>query len=301
VSKTSQAEAQQSPSSELQSFDIGLRDGMLDPKHVRNMGSAVWLYMWLVRKMTRIDETKRLGYVLGGKPITYEEIDADLGISHRTYDRYVNVLRNHGYIVTNRTPRGLVIAITKAKKSFFVGQKGYANNDASLRSDTPEMTHHKASDAPKVAERYATTGASNIREGNENNTHARVFEKLKAIIQPKAEYSEAYGKLVKKALKTYSEDELIVSALFFVGQFEKDTWRDKGNKTIAQFLGNDKNHLPRYKLCFEKAQEAAGSAQRITVVSDEEVEAKHQAMQAQMDERNAKLRAMQLQQVGGVA
>ncbi len=33
-------EAAQPSTDELRSFDIGLRDGMLDPKHVRNMGSA---------------------------------------------------------------------------------------------------------------------------------------------------------------------------------------------------------------------------------------------------------------------
>jgi hypothetical protein len=44
------AEAAQPSTDELRSFDIGLRDGLMDAKHVRNMGSAVWLYMWYVRK-----------------------------------------------------------------------------------------------------------------------------------------------------------------------------------------------------------------------------------------------------------
>jgi|SRR6266487_2255937 len=305
MSETLQAEAQLTSSSELQSFDIGLRDGLMDPKHVRNMGPAVWLYMWLVRKMTRIDETKRLGHVLGGKPVTYEDIRLGLGISHRTYDRYIDLLRDHGYIVTTRTPRGLVIAVTKAKKSFFVGKKGYANNDASLPSDTPKVANQKPSDTPQMAERYATNGESNIREGNENkHTRTVFFERLKNIIQPKAKYSDAYGKLVSKALKTYSEDELVVSATFFVGQFNGGSeWHSRQeNKNLcsmAQFLGNTSDRIPRYQICFEKAQDASAPTNRITIVSDEEIEAKRQEQTAAMHARRDRMLA--LRALGGLA
>jgi len=271
----SQDAAPETSASELQSFDIGLRDGLLEPKHVKNMGCAVWLYIWLIRKMTRIDEAKRLGYVLGGKPIVYEDTLAELGISRFSYMRYIEQLRRHEYILTTRTPRGLIIAVTNAKKSFLVGKKGYSKNATSVPRDVADLQHQKPSDVAKMLHGYSKNATSNIREGNENKEiYKEIFGKLKNIIQPKARYSEAYGKLVKKALKTYSEDELTVSALFFDGQFDRDTWRDKSYKTIEQFLGNDRNHIPRYQLCFEKAQERQNeTGQTIHVMTDEEEEA----------------------------
>src|SRR5215469_3173805 len=268
---------------ELQSFDIGLMSGLLDPKHVRNIGPAIWLYVWCIRRMTRIDEASRLGYVLGGQPITYETIKTELGLPWRTYMRYVDILREHGYIVTTRTPHGLKIAVTKAKKR-------YDKNGITQPSDMPESTYQEASDMPESAKSYDKNGISNIRDIEENiNTYAQIFEKLKNIIQPAkpgregVKYTEAYGKLVKKALKTYSEDELIVSATFFVSQFNGESeWHTNHPKfrTLAQFLGNTKDRIPRYQLCYEQALEASEPTNRITIVSDEEIEAKRQEQTA---------------------
>ena len=272
------AEAAQTSSDELQSFNIGLVSGLLDPKHVRNMGCAVWLYFWLIRKMTRIDQATRLGYVLGGKPVVYEDVLKDLGISKRNYRRFIDCLREHGYIITTRTPRGLVIAVTKAKKSFFVGNKGSAKYGTSVASDVPETQHQKPSDVPKMVQGSATSGTSNIREGNENKEiYKEIFGKLAAVIQPKARYSKSYGNLVKKALGELSEEKLIVAAAFFVGQFQVEGSWYAGNRkycTIAQFLGNNHDHLPRYLLCWEKAEERQSETGRtIHVMTDEEEDA----------------------------
>jgi hypothetical protein len=97
-------------------FYIKIANGLLEPKHCLAMGEAVWLYMWLQDKTTSINENQ-LGKVLGNKPIVYEDdIKPVLGISRQVYIRWIDRLRSAGYIQTVRTPRGLVIVITKAKK-----------------------------------------------------------------------------------------------------------------------------------------------------------------------------------------
>jgi hypothetical protein len=126
----------------MKGFYIEITNNLLEPKHREAMGESVWFYMWLLDKMTSVDENG-IGKVLGGRPIKLEEVIEDLGVSQRTYSRYCSRLKRGGYIKTRRTPYGMVIFVNKAKKRF--GQK----------SDTPHMAHpdtpHLTRDTPKVA------------------------------------------------------------------------------------------------------------------------------------------------------
>lgn len=79
------------------------------------MGEAVWLYMWLLDKITSVNENGE-GKVLGGKPITHLDFKVEVGVHKNTYSRYLIRLRDNGYINTVRTPRGMVIVVNKAKK-----------------------------------------------------------------------------------------------------------------------------------------------------------------------------------------
>ncbi len=101
----------------MKGFFIEITNNLLDPKHREAMKESIWLFMWLLDKMTSITE-EGIGRVLGGKPIVFKEIEAELGISKRTYVDWLNNLRKHRYINTIRTPAGLVITVNKARKTF---------------------------------------------------------------------------------------------------------------------------------------------------------------------------------------
>lgn len=125
----------------MKGFGIEIKNNLLEPKHVEKMGAAVWLYMWLLDKMTSITEAG-MGKILGGKPVKYEEVGAELGISERTYRRWVESLRGGGYIKTKQAPYGLVITIDKAHKRF--GNKVEKKQERSATNGTsgrPQMAH----------------------------------------------------------------------------------------------------------------------------------------------------------------
>jgi hypothetical protein len=103
------------------------------------MGAAVWQFMWLIDKVTKIDEGG-YGWVLGGKPINLSHIGPE-----RTVSRNLQKLKNEGYIIIKRTPYGLIIKVTKAKKRF-------ANSGVSK--------------TPQVADPGTKRGVSNIRQDN---------------------------------------------------------------------------------------------------------------------------------------
>ena len=128
----------------MKGFGIEIKNNLLDPKHIAKMSIAVWLYMWMIDHITSVDEGG-IGKVLGGKPIKFEELELELGISMRTYRRWLSMLTNEGYINTKRTPYGIIISVNKAYKKF--GHK----------TDVPKIV----SDVPKVAHLKTKSGTSN--------------------------------------------------------------------------------------------------------------------------------------------
>jgi hypothetical protein len=95
-------------------FNTGLRGVLFEARHYERMGSAVWLYAWLVLRQTH--QTGEVGWVLGGAPVSYREIEEETGFNVRTLERWMSTLRRYGYIQTQSSMGGLIVRITKAKK-----------------------------------------------------------------------------------------------------------------------------------------------------------------------------------------
>jgi hypothetical protein len=92
-------------------LNIGIQDGLIDPKHERAMGQAVWLFLWCIRSQTQKN------FVLGGMPLTYEEIERRSGFPARKIRRWLNILRRSNYVrVSHLNYCMLRIEIMKPKK-----------------------------------------------------------------------------------------------------------------------------------------------------------------------------------------
>lgn len=147
-------------------FNVGLKGGLFDTQHYERMGPALWLYGWLVLRQTRQEGT--FGYVLGGKPITYSEIEGETGFGRKTLERWMRVLRTEGYIETKTASTGIIVTITKAKKFTKQDQRGQAAGGPShsghlLRTSdlrTPELRARDLKNAPKVP-RFAESSLDN--------------------------------------------------------------------------------------------------------------------------------------------
>jgi len=91
---------------------IGVTDGLIDPKHEKAMGQAVWLFLWCIKA-----QTKGSSFVLGGKPLTYDEMSSRSGFPARIIRRWLNTLRTHHYVlVSYLNYKMLRIEIMKPKK-----------------------------------------------------------------------------------------------------------------------------------------------------------------------------------------
>jgi len=106
-------------------FYINISNGLIIDGHRWRMGSSVWEFMWLIDHITSIDEDG-WGKVLGGRPITFDEIAESFGREYKgaevhpvkTIGRNIKRLTEQGYIRSKRTPAGLIFEVKKAKKPF---------------------------------------------------------------------------------------------------------------------------------------------------------------------------------------
>ena len=90
--------------------------GLLTPYHRSKIGSAIWVYLWCLRRVTA--EHGGLGFVLGGSRIKIERIAEELGISSRSIGADLARLKQGGYLQVRRIPYGLIITVLKSKRGF---------------------------------------------------------------------------------------------------------------------------------------------------------------------------------------
>jgi hypothetical protein len=139
-------------------YEVGIRNGLLEPKHYRAIGDAVWLYMYLVDKQGKQVDKNGLGKVAGGMPLRDEDIAGTFGCERKTVRRWRKILICGGYIMAKRAPHGYVYAVTKPKKW-----------KVPAKSDGTQTAHHsplvmgqeRPSDGTQMAQRWDITGTCN--------------------------------------------------------------------------------------------------------------------------------------------
>ena len=126
-------------------FNVGLYNAILEPKHYRAMGDSLWLYTYLLDRQGRRLDKDGLGKVAGGVPIRDSDVGDSLGSSRRTVIRWREVLLRHGYIAARRTPYGYVYAIAKPKK--------WSGKPNSSKTDVTQTVHLSSTDVTQTDKR----------------------------------------------------------------------------------------------------------------------------------------------------
>ena len=146
-------------------FNTGLRGVLFDAIHYERMGAALWLYGWLVLRQTR--QQGSLGWVLGGAPVSYREIEEETGFNPRTLERWMKTLRRGGYVKTESAPGGLIIWITKAKK-FPQGARKFAEAARKAAGGAPRNRAAEERYLPSNPSVAARIGSSSV-EGSQSS------------------------------------------------------------------------------------------------------------------------------------
>jgi len=116
------------------------------------MGSALWLFGWLVLRQTLQQES--VGWVIGGAPVSYREIGEETGFACRTLEGWMRELRRQGYIETQAELGGIINRITKAKKFLHRARNGaerVLDGTEGLRGVAGGGTRNRVADSGEIA------------------------------------------------------------------------------------------------------------------------------------------------------
>lgn len=161
----------------MKGFGIYVKNNLLEAKHIDSMGEAVWLYMWVLDKMTSVNENG-MGKVLGGKPITHDMVAEDLGIELRRYQRWIKRLRDAGYIRTLRTPYGQVITVNKAEKIFKKqNDKNVASKKLKVKRDTTKSSQATTKMSHQSDKNVASNKDNTVDNTVDSNTNVLAPER----------------------------------------------------------------------------------------------------------------------------
>src|SRR3990167_7764240 len=156
-------------------YDIGAKEGLLDIKHIEKMGTAVWLFLYLVARSTDAN-----GNVLGYTPLQYERVKKELGITRDRNVSWIETLRTEGYIKTQKTMRGLMIKVNNPKKR--CGEK-----PTTVVGKTPQHVREK----PTTKRQDSLQDSKTYSGSDEPRLEISLFSKGKTMEEITYEY---YGK-----------------------------------------------------------------------------------------------------------
>jgi len=129
------------------SYPFPMYSGLLEPRHYKNIGNAIWLFLWCISSTTTEEEKEGTvwGFVLRGKPMKLSEISGHFGVNEKTVSRWLDTLEQHDYIRITRAPRGLILAVKNSKK--------YTDrNVRSVESDRTKVSYHLGGEETKMSD-----------------------------------------------------------------------------------------------------------------------------------------------------
>jgi hypothetical protein len=172
-------------------YNTGLRGVLFEERHYARMGSAIWRYGWLVLRQTH--QTGTTGWVLGGAPVTYREIESETGFNRRTLERWMSVLRRNAYVATEAAPGGVIVRILKAKKHLQGARLG-GQSDVQRGRKVAETVRRVAGGGPQacVANHHETHGDERFAERIGSSFVGRIKEKAEQEIHRSVEIGTCF-------------------------------------------------------------------------------------------------------------
>jgi DNA-binding transcriptional regulator YhcF (GntR family) len=196
-----------------ESYPFPTYSGLLEPKHYKKIGSALWLFLWCVSSTTKEIERDGVtwGIVLGNKPLKRSELAKPFGVSERTVQRWLDDLETHGYIKITRAPYGYIITVKNSKKySKERVDKNVQSDGDRTKTSSPEWTEmsshvDKSVHSNKDITKINNTTITITKENDPVDIIAERFIELRTIQEGRSVYPttkdyEAIARIVARGM-----------------------------------------------------------------------------------------------------
>jgi hypothetical protein len=227
-------------------YNTGLRGVLFEAQHHARMGAAIWLYGWLVLRQTH--QTGTTGWVLGGAPISYREIEEETGFNRRTLERWMRLLRRHEYIATEAAQGGVIVRILKAKKHGRSGESARPGRNVaeSVRKDagrSPQKCVPVARKIPSDQRIASGISSSSVVRIKERIEQSEIHTPVENFASPTRDH--AYPNNASQKQDT-SQEITDCERLAFRQQFEKLLQKNSSkNFRWEQTSKTTQNHNPQ--------------------------------------------------------
>jgi hypothetical protein len=233
-------------------FNAGLRGVLFEERHCARMVSAIWLYGWLVLRQTH--RTGTTGWVLGGAPVSYREIEGETGFNRQTLERRMSLLRRNEYIETEAAPGGVVVRILKAKKHLHRAGLGNPSDVRRVRKFAETVR--------RVAERAPQGCVPNQRESYQDQRIAarmgslsvvRVKDKEQEDIHRAVEISESLQSEKPRAFPTDRQKQATEEIEHCEGrEFQQQFRNAVQNHDLKKSYSGRNNTAPQMRHCDQR-------------------------------------------------
>ncbi|WP_339294372.1 hypothetical protein MKY82_22220 [Paenibacillus sp. FSL W7-1279] len=135
------------------SYPFPMYSGLLEHRHYKKIGSAIWLFLWCISSTTKEVERDGIvwGIVLGNKPVKISDLEDEFGVSDRTIRSWIKTLEDNQYIKVTRAPYGLVFTVRNSKKFKNRPEESFHSDsgDRQHSSDLNDRDRQESSDHPE--------------------------------------------------------------------------------------------------------------------------------------------------------
>ena len=124
---------------------LDLHSWLLSPGHAARMGGALWVFLWLWQE-GHPGDSPHVREVRGGGVVRVKEIAEALGLSRRSVQRFLAILRDEGYLTTWQEQHGFtaVISIWDAGRQENTGRGDKSGApDPAVRDDKSGAPEHE--------------------------------------------------------------------------------------------------------------------------------------------------------------
>jgi hypothetical protein len=190
-------------------------------------------------------QTGTTGWVLGGAPVSYREIEGETGFNRRTLERWMSLLRRNEYIETEAAPGGVIVRILKAKKHLQGTRLGNATDVDRVRK-LAETVRNVAERGPQgcVANRGKGYGDERIATRMGSSSVVRIKDKEQQEIHRAVEIGASLPSEKSSTFPVVKQNQLAEEIQYcerreFQQQFRKavqnhdlkNSYSDKSNTT----------------------------------------------------------------------